>query len=353
MLTAKSTATIVKRGPLPRWLVGILRKECPYAHLRKDPRSERQALESLFCGIKIDHWGTTEWEGIKNYFVTEPYGVDPSQFELMRKKGQQFGFAVFHSKESYHNPGGECERVLIFPTDLPPNKTYNDVVVQAVKEVGYSVKNGKVQPKIMQICKHDLADKRAFESHMAAMGRIADDFFDRPVSVEMLEPDHFIFHCIAGNDGRLRRVLNSAKKWARETCRTIPLIEIRVIETNELISVGDGQYVSNRGFYIKAFERKEIASRNVARVEQIIREALGDMILRTAIGEPNQYNEQHLFVELHVPVTAKFFNQFESEIKPKLEKLSSAGYSGILSLKRTSSWSSTSKFLKKQLENSK
>lgn len=129
----KRKASLVDGHKIPKWIEGVLKKEYPFARLRKSPQEERRALENLFEGIRLDHWGTTEWEGIKHCFVTEPYGIDQASVAKLKAKGRRLGFAVVYDPIAYHNPGG-CERVLIFPTDLSPTLKYKPLVLEALRE---------------------------------------------------------------------------------------------------------------------------------------------------------------------------------------------------------------------------
>jgi hypothetical protein len=340
------TASPVELHKFPRWLERILKKEYPDAHLRKDYQSKRRSLEGLFDGIKLDHWGITEWHQVKHCFVTEPYGVDQDSVRQLKEKGRRLGFAVVYDPIAFHNPGG-CERVLIFPTDLSPSTAYSPSVLEALSETGSHVENGKLKPKKMEVVKDTAEGKAAFERLVGSMGRTADDFFDRIVAVENID-NRFIFHCLKGLETRLRRALNRSIRWARETGSQHPVVEIVPITDDQLISAGDGLYASNDGFFIGAFEQKHVPTRYVQRVEELFLKKLDGQIVRSTKSEINEFSEQHIFIELKEPITAKAFRELYIELKPAFAKISDPGYPGTR-LRKNSSYQSISDFMKENL----
>jgi len=343
----KQKATSVDLHKIPKWIEGVLKKEYPYAHLRKDYRSKRDSLEGLLHGINLDHWGTTEWCGIKHCFVTEPYGVDPSSVSKLKEKGRRLGFAVVHDPVSFHNPGGGCERVLIFPTDLSPTLKYDKPVLAALSEAGCAIENGRVKPSRMDVIRGNSEDKAAFEEAMKGIGRTAHDFFDRSVAVER-SGEQFIFHCLQRSVPRLTRTLNKSKKWAKDVRRPHPHVVINPIGDNQLISDGDGLFTSNDGYYIGAFEQKYIPLKYIDRVEKIFSTKLESRVKRIVRSNSNQFEEQHLFIELEEPITAKAFRELYAQLKPDLAKVPDAGHCGT-DLRKSSSWQSISDFMKESL----
>lgn len=347
----KRKASPVDGHKIPKWIEGVLKKEYPYARLRKSPQEKRRALENLFEGIRLDHWGTTEWEGVKHCFVTEPYGVDQARVAKLKEKGRRLGFAVVYDPIAYHNPGG-CERVLIFPTELSPTLKYKPLVLEALREAGCHVENNSVRQPEMQILEERKGDRQAFEKSILAFGRSPHDFFDRIVAVERIG-EEFIFRCLRGNESRLQTALKRSKKWAKETGHTHPLVKVAPITDQQLISAGDGLYVCNDGFYIGAFEQKCIPTKFIERVEKLFTSKL-EGHLRSSLRSPaNEFDEQHLLIELMQPITAKAFRELYTQLKPELEKIPDAGYCGVMNLRKTSSWQSVSDFMKDALEQSR
>ncbi|MBI5173522.1 MAG: hypothetical protein HY986_11600 [Candidatus Melainabacteria bacterium] len=346
VMSRTQKATPVNLHRIPKWIESVLMKEYPYAHPRKDYRSKRDSLEGLLHGIRLDHWGTTEWYGIKHCFVTEPYGVDQNSVSELKEKGRRLGFAVVYDPISFHNPGG-CERVLIFPTDLSPTRKYDPAVLAALREAGCAVENGSVKPRRMEIIRGTSEDKEAFADAMKGIGRTAHDFFDRSVAVER-SGEQFIFHCLKQSVPHLNRTLSKSKKWAKEVRRLHPDVVIRPIEDNQLISDGDGLFTSNDGYYIGAFEQKYIPVKYIDRVEKIFSTKLEQKAKKIVRSESNQFDERHLFIELEEPMTAKAFRELYAQLKPELDKVPDAGHCGT-DLRKTSSWQSISEFMKENL----
>lgn len=203
----------------------------------------------------------------------------------------------------------------------------------------------------MQILEETKGDRQAFEKSILAFGRSPHDFFDRIVAVERIG-EEFIFHCLRGNESRLQTALMRSKKWAKETGHTHPLVKVAPIADQQLISAGDGLYVSNDGFYIGAFEQKCIPTRSIDRVEKLFASKLEGHLRRSVRSVADNFDEQHLLIELEQPITAKAFRELYSQMKPELEQIPDAGYCGI-DLRKTSSWQSISDFMRNSLEQSR
>lgn len=350
MPKAAHRATEVNLGRIPRWIEGILRKESPFARLRKNPQDERRAIISLLSGLELDHWGTTNWQGVKNCFVTEPYGVKTEYIELLREKGRRFGFAVVHDKLSYHNPNGGCERVLLFPTDLPKLVKYPKEVLKALESAGCLVSDGQLLPPELVYVNRRTIDKKEFERdiHDTQFGTF--NFFDRPCSVEKIAESHYLFHCLSENEMRLKKAIRAYSKMAQAFGRRPISIDTKPLMWNEMIAYDNGLCVSPDGFLVRAFEYKDIGNENVQLVENKFKSLLGSNLLRTVHSEENQYQEITIFFELKKPISAKDMNELFEVVSAFFEKKGNCGHKAFWELKRTSVLQSTSEFFQTNLE---
>jgi hypothetical protein len=128
----------VAPGKIPTWLKNILKEA--YANLCLEPTGEglSRALAELLGPELFDHCGMTEWDGIRDCFVSEPYGVPANAVVRLREIGRQLGFAVVYDAVSYYYPGG-CQRVLLFPTTTVLKSSSHPAAVLALLEAGGTV----------------------------------------------------------------------------------------------------------------------------------------------------------------------------------------------------------------------
>ena len=112
---ALEKASPVKRGKIPTWLKRVLQREFPDRRLERSGELESRALYELFDPVEVDHCGTTEWHGIRDCFVSEPYHVNMDDLDELTKKGRRLGFTVAYDSLSYH-ASGACHRIVLFPS---------------------------------------------------------------------------------------------------------------------------------------------------------------------------------------------------------------------------------------------
>lgn len=336
-------ATPVHLGKCPQWLSALMKNDAPAASHSFHDRLDR--LQKFF-GVALDHWGTTDWNGVRQCFVTEPYHVDQEKVSILREKGRRLGFAVVFDPVAFHNPEGGCQRVLVFPTDLSPLTELSEEVCEALKTAGLQIEHQRIISKF-QILRGSQDARQKFETEIRSTGRTSHDFFDRIVSVDETT-DGYLFHCLKKNEPRLKRVLAHSERWAKESGMSHPLVQVKAIEQGQLIPSEDGLLAGSDSFYVQSFEHKWIRRTSVDRVRGILLDALGTAVARTAISEVNEFDEQHIFIELTMPIAAKHFQQLYSDLKPLLAATPGSGTPGS-QVRKSSAMQSTSKFLEECL----
>ena len=95
----------------PKWLVAILKKEYPIA--KHGGEGVGRALHTFFGERLLDHCGTTDWHGISDCFVSEPYDVDRAALICLCDKARQLGIAVAYDPLAYYHLA--CHRIVLFP----------------------------------------------------------------------------------------------------------------------------------------------------------------------------------------------------------------------------------------------
>lgn len=250
-------ASPVKKGHYPQWLMNLLKAEYPKGSSRQEGDFSYflRSSKMLFGGIGIDHWGTTCWHGLPNCFVTEPYGVDLADVAALKKKGAELDFVVVHDPISCHNPGGGCERVLIFPRYLSPFRTYEPPILKALEDMGFDVTGKAPKPKSLSIIESKKEDKEAFESFVQnRLGLSSISLKDRAFVVTKTA-EGFKFFCSKKQAYKLKLALNVYKKWmaALRDKSSLPILIIEIIDDNTLIRAArEHTFDSNEGLFVDA-----------------------------------------------------------------------------------------------------
>ncbi|MBA4079061.1 MAG: hypothetical protein C0508_28785, partial [Cyanobacteria bacterium PR.023] len=207
-------ASVVKMSATPQWLINILRKEYPDELPRADFNAFLILVKRLFDGVGIDHWGTTEWHGLSNCFVTEPYGIKEGAVQKLKETGRRLGFAVVYDPLSYHMPGS-CERVLIFPLHLSPLKTYHPAVLAAVKEAGCEIAGDTLKTKLVPVLRQKEEDLAAYVQWLNHIHVAVDYFLCRPVIIEKLESG-YTFYCVKKHAAKLKAAQSTIRKICKD-----------------------------------------------------------------------------------------------------------------------------------------
>lgn len=122
---------------VPKWLSNILKKQAT-SELSKSLEGQSRTLDAWFGPLMLDHCGTTDWGGIPECFVSEPYNVKANAIAKLRTIGRRLGFAVAYDPVSYYYPGG-CQRIVLFPITTPLNSNSHPTAVLALIEAGGTV----------------------------------------------------------------------------------------------------------------------------------------------------------------------------------------------------------------------
>lgn len=312
-------ATAVVLNHYPQWLMATLktiyakgpdREECANAYFMR-------ASALFFEGIQIDHWGITCWHGVKNCFVTEPYGVKISDLEALKEKGKQYDFAVVHDLNSFWPKNG-CQRVLIFPRYLNPYKKYAPPVLHALEEMGFSVHNEAPVPKPYTTIKSKPQDLNLFKQFINDKLRLSEIRTElKKCKVEKTD-DGFKFTCSKLHQPQLDRVLKGYKRLMRDQKPNIPTFTIEVIDNQTLLPVKEHVYDSNDGPFVDALILKNVPSLASAEVENLLKRALGVELLSITSGNIDKSGELSLTIKLTKPISNKNALNLVTSLKPKV-----------------------------------
>jgi len=341
-------ATSVKGGHTPQWLIKIIKTDKPGKEYGKKPWLVGDSLREFFAkvGVGLDHSGSTVWHGIQS-FVTEPYGVKQEAVARLKERGRELGFGVFYSADTYHPPGGGCERVLLFPTDLSISTNYHEDVLNALREAGCEVQGKRLLPQKITVLKNSKEETNDFKQALGEAERSDREFLARPVFIENRRGT-YILCCQQKLNSRLKALLRSSQKMAKERGRSHPKIEIETISNNQVIYVSSGICVGNEGTVIQAFEHKSIPQKRTDNVEKAFLEKLQGLVLRTTRGPIDGEGWQHLVFELERPISVKAFHELYSELA---DSLKNSGHNRGL-YEGNIGWKSVSRFMLETLDES-
>ncbi|MDP3506481.1 MAG: hypothetical protein Q8T09_00695 [Candidatus Melainabacteria bacterium] len=324
-------ASTVKGDSYPQWLMKLLKSEYPKRSSwpeEDDYNYFQRASKQLFGRIGIDHWGTTNWHGLGNCFVTEPYGVQLADVEVLKEKGRERDFVVVHDPISYHNPGDGCQRVLIFPRYLSPFKSYEPPVLKAMQDMGFDITDEAPKPKALSILESKAEDIQALESFVKnRLGLSTIGLFNRPFVVTKTE-DGFKFFCSKQQAYKLKLDLNVYKKWMRDLRdkSNLPIFTIEIIDDVALVPAREHTFDSNEGLFVDALRLTFVLSASIPAVEKVLQNALGDRLVSISQGEPDIYDERHLTIKLSDPISKKVAAGLISQLKPKMASIRTSGY---------------------------
>ncbi|MDQ5933290.1 MAG: hypothetical protein WC028_27850 [Candidatus Obscuribacterales bacterium] len=321
---AVTHASEVKPHKIPTWLMKILRVVYPQGGLRSSYQAKLNALATLLGSVHLDHWGITDWHEVKSCFVTEPYGVNEVGLQDLKEKGRRLGFAVVYDELSFHNPGN-CQRVLIFPTDISPLQDYHPAVLAALQEAGCEIAGGAPQVKKMTVLREKPGDRDAFLQFISSVGMGTQYFFNhRDVIVEK-EGAGFIFHCLKKDQSKLKTDLAPSRKRCRDSRRIHPEVKIIPIRNDQLIQSSDHRYEGNEDFYVDALLRADVLAFKCDRIETMLKAALGSRVLRMSRGPLNVHKEHDIKAELAEPISSKLAMELFKQMTPPFSKRDDSG----------------------------
>lgn len=325
----EAPASAVDIGKIPSWLSTMLKEIYPSSKSERSSVGDYQLfkdnIERLFGRIGVDHWGTTTWHGVKNCFVTEPYGVDQSEVEVLKWKGRKHGFAVVYEPISHHFPGNGCERVLIFPTDLCPFTDYEPQVLAALREVGTELNGSAPKLKDMKIRESSSASRAELEHLITeVLGRSKHFLLDNPIIIEKVGPD-FILKCSKVSLSEVKKKINVYKKYRKDLQCQLPVISAKLIDDDTLIPSGENAYDSNEGEYVSAIYRRYVVANKIERTEAILKNAIGKHLLGIDRSERQKYNEFNLTIRLSRPISGKNRKRMLKILDRALSKVGDCG----------------------------